>query len=149
MLSKNLSFHRAVAMKCASPWIIEKHENHDFSKTKGEPFVFCLDSHGLAMEANDSCRFHGFPMHTAMFFPIPQININMNISQNLAPNTPTTWHEVIGLMGDSQFSYAYSYDFDRRSQFAKLWYLNAWLFIETLRVRNFWVKNAVWKLNFP
>ena len=49
-----------------------------------------------------------------------QININMKISQNLAPNTPTTWHEVIGLMGDSQFSCVYSFDFQWKLWICKL-----------------------------
>ena len=78
-----------------------------FQKPTGEPFVFCLDLHGLAMESCELSWFHGFHMHIAMFFQSTQININMKISQNHAPNTPTTWHEVIGPMVDVIFMCIY------------------------------------------
>ena len=124
MLSENLSFHRAVAMKWTSPWIIGNHGNHDFSKIErgairilsGPPWA----CHGVMWIMHISWVSHAY----SYVFQVHQINENMEISQNLAPNIPTTWHEIIGLIGDSQFSYAYSYDFDRKSQFAKLWYPN-------------------------
>ena len=158
-------------MKCASSWIIGNHENHDFSKTKGKPFVICLDLQGFVMESCDLCRFHWFHMHTAMIFQDPRsvktwkfeetlhqtpLQLDMKsqdscripiscaysyfsktkgepyvflsgppgpchgamclmifqdphsikkskISENLAPITPRTCHEVTGLMQDSNF----------------------------------------------
>ena len=149
MLSENLSFHRAVAMKCASPWIIGNHGNHDFSKIErggirilsGPPWA----CHRVMWIMQISWVSHAY----SYVFQVPQINGNMEILSKPCTKHPhnLTWsHRTYGGFA---FSCAYSYDFDRKSQFAKLWYPNAWLFIETLRVRHFWVKHAFWKLNFP
>ena len=67
---------------------------------------------GFAFSCAYSYDFNRKSYYAKLWYPnawlsietwIPQSNLNMKIYQNLAPNTPTTWHEVIGLMGHSHF----------------------------------------------